>query len=127
MPLAGVAALAVMHTRVSRELAAWLGTGFAFVSFLAAAAVFLQVLGEGASQREHVFTLYTWAGTADFTVPLNILVDPLSTIEMLIVSGVGSLIVMYSIGYMHGDPKERRFFALHKPVLFFVLPLGVGG
>src|SRR3954468_18024507 len=127
MPLAGVAALAVMHTRVSRTVAAWLGTGFAFVSFLAAAAVFLQVLGEGASEREHVFTLYIWAGTADFTVPLNILVDPLSTIEMLIVSGVGSLIVMYSIGYMHGDPKERRFFAYMNLFLFSMLLLVMAG
>ena len=57
------------------------------------------------------------------TVPFDILVDPLSAIEMLIVSGVGALIVMYSVGYMHGDPKERRFFAYMNLFLFSMLLL----
>jgi NADH-quinone oxidoreductase subunit L len=123
MPLAAVAVLTVLHTRISREAAAWLGTAFAFGSFLAAAAVFMQLLGEGTSKREHVFTLYTWAQSSTLNVPFNILVDPLSAVEMLIVSGVGSLIVMYSIGYMHGDPKERRFFAYMNLFLFSMLLL----
>ncbi len=58
-----------------------------------------------------MYTLYTWATSATFKIPLAIQVDQLAVTEMLIVSGVGSLIVLYSIGYIHGDPKERRFFA----------------
>jgi NADH-quinone oxidoreductase subunit L len=127
LPLAGVAMLALAGNRITRTAAAWLGTGVAFGSFLAAAAVFFQVLGEGTSQREHVFKLYTWAGSASLSVPLSIQVDQLSVVEMLIVSGVGALIVMYSIGYMHGDPKERRFFAYLDLFLFSMLLLVMAG
>jgi NADH-quinone oxidoreductase subunit L len=127
LPLGGVAVLAMAGSRITRTAAAWLGTGVAFGSFLAAAAVFFQVLGEGTSQREHVFKLYTWAGSASLSVPLSIQVDQLSVVEMLIVSGVGALIVMYSIGYMHGDPKERRFFAYLDLFLFSMLLLVMAG
>src|SRR6476659_2468919 len=123
LPLAGVALLALLHTRVTREVAAWLGTGFAFAAFLCAAIVFFQILGEDESSRGHVFTLYTWAGSPSFHVPLMIQVDQLSVVEMLIVSGIGSLIVMYSIGYMDGDPKERRFFIYLDLFLFSMLLL----
>src|SRR4051794_6316057 len=127
LPLAGVATLCVLGSRISREAAAWLGTAFAAGSFLAAVAVFAQLLGEGSSEREHVYTLYTWAGSGDFTVPLSVWIDPLSTVEMLIVSGIGSLIVLYSVGYMHGDPKQRRFFAYLDLFLFSMLLLVMAG
>src|SRR5215212_9470831 len=108
-PLAGVALLTLLGSRVPRQTAAWLGTAFAFVAFCAAVVVFVGLLGEDAGVREsgHVYTLYTWASSGQLTIPLDILVDPLSATEMLIVSGVGTLIVMYSVGYMHGDVKER--------------------
>ena len=63
LPLAGVAVLAIAVNRVGREAAAWLGTAFAFASFICAAVVFFGVLGEGESHRQHVYTLYTWAGS----------------------------------------------------------------
>ena len=123
LPLAGVTLLALGGTRITRQTAAWLGTGFAFASFICAAVVFFSILGEGESSRSHVYTLYTWAGSAHFHVPLGILVDQLSVVEMLIVSGVGALIVMYSVGYMDGDPKQRRFFAYLDLFLFSMLLL----
>ena len=66
-------------------------------------------------------------GLPSFHVPLMIQVDQLAVVEMLIVSGIGSLIVMYSIGYMHGDPKERRFFAYLDMFLFSMLLLVMAG
>jgi NADH-quinone oxidoreductase subunit L len=127
LPLAGVALLAVVGNRLSREAAAWAGTAFAFASFICAAVVFFGVLGEGESQRQHIYTLYTWAGSPTFHVPLSVQVDQLSIVEMLVVSGVGALIVMYSVGYMHGDPKERRFFAYLDLFLFSMLLLVMAG
>ncbi|HEY0387996.1 MAG TPA: NADH-quinone oxidoreductase subunit L [Gaiellales bacterium] len=129
LPLAGVAVLAVAVNRISRGVAAWAGTAFAFASFICAAIVFFSILGEGESQRQHIYTLYTWAGGGPGTlqVPLNIQVDQLSVVEMLIVSGVGALIVMYSIGYMDGDPKERRFFAYLDLFMFSMLLLVMAG
>ena len=55
------------------------------------------------------------------------LVDPLSTMMMLIVSGVGGLIVLYSIGYMDGDDEERRYFAYMSLFVFSMLMLVEGG
>src|SRR3954468_9211934 len=108
LPLAGVTLLALLHTRVTREVAAWLGTGFAFAAFLCAAIVFFQILGEEESSRGHVFTLYTWAGSPSFHVPLMIQVDQLSVVEMMIVSGIGSPIRIFSVSHMAWDPKRRR-------------------
>jgi NADH-quinone oxidoreductase subunit L len=126
-PLAGAAVLTLAGSRISRQLAAWAGTGFALVSFGAAVVVLYKLHHEPKfhhhGAREHVFTLYTWATSGSFSIPFDILVDPLSVLEMLIVSGVGTLIVAYSIGYMHGDPKERRFFVYMDLFLFSMLLL----
>jgi NADH-quinone oxidoreductase subunit L len=62
-----------------------------------------------------------------FKVGLSVFVDPLSTMMMLIVSGVGGLIVLYSIGYMHDDPEERRYFAYMSLFVFSMLLLVEGG
>ena len=122
-PLAGVVLLALASTRISRTTAAWAGTAFAAISFVAAAGVFVRMLGHNASDRSSTYTLYTWATSGSFKIPLAIQVDQLSVTEMLIVSGVGALIVLYSIGYLHGDPKERRFFAYLNMFLFSMLLL----
>jgi NADH-quinone oxidoreductase subunit L len=122
-PLAGVVVLTLAGSRISREAAAWAGTAIAFAAFAAAVAEFVSLLGEGAAHRAHTYTLYTWAGSATLKVPFAVLVDPLSATEMLIVAGVGAVIVMYSIGYMHGDPKERRFFVYMDLFLFSMLLL----
>ena len=126
-PLAGVGVLTLAGSRVSRQLVAWAGTGFALVSFGAAILVAYKLHHEPKyhhhNAREHVFTLYTWATSGSFRIPFDILVDPLSVVEMLVVSGVGTLIVAYSIGYMHGDPKERRFFIYLDLFLFSMLLL----
>jgi NADH-quinone oxidoreductase subunit L len=126
-PLAGAAILTLAGSRISRRLAAWAGTGFALVSFGAALVVAYKLHHEPKfhhhGAREHVFTLYTWATSGTFRVPLDILIDPLAVVEMLIVSGVGTLIVAYSIGYMHGDVKERRFFVYLDIFLFSMLLL----
>jgi NADH-quinone oxidoreductase subunit L len=122
-PLAGVVTLTLAGSRISRGAAAWAGTLFAFVAFAAAIGELIAMLGEGASERAHTFTAWTWAGSGTFRVPLAVLIDPLSVTEMLVVAGVGAVIVMYSIGYMHGDVKERRFFVYLDLFLFSMLLL----
>ena len=75
-PLAGVAILTLTGSRISRQLAAWAGTGFALVSFGAALAVAYKLHHEPKfhhhGAREHVFTLYTWATSGTLRVPLDI-------------------------------------------------------
>ena len=72
-------------------------------------------------------TAYTWLAAGDFDVGFQILVDPLSTVMMLIVSGVGGLIVWYSMGYMAGDDEERRYFAYMSLFVFSMLMLVQAG
>src|SRR5207237_6938159 len=70
---------------------------------------------------------WTWLQSGGFKVGMEVLVDPLSTMMMLIVSGVGGLIVLYSIGYMDGDDEERRYFAYMSLFVFSMLLLVQGG
>src|SRR5207302_2447350 len=79
------------------------------------------------SERGVVSTAWTWLESGKFHVGLSVLVDPLSTMMMLIVSGVGGLIVLYSIGYMDGDDEERRYFAYMSLFVFAMLLLVQGG
>ena len=83
--------------------------------------------GTAASTGGNFWTAWTWLQSGSFKVGLEILVDPLSTMMMLIVSGVGGLIVLYSIGYMDGDDEERRYFAYMSLFVFSMLLLVQGG
>src|SRR5205823_2271182 len=77
--------------------------------------------------RTELTTAWTWLQSGNFHAGLQLLVDPLSTVMMLIVSGVGGLIVLYSIGYMDGDDEERRYFAYISFFVFSMLLLVEGG
>ncbi len=119
-PLAAALLIALAGNRLSRRAAGYLATLSTSVSFVAAIVGFIAMTGEDSEERSHVTTAWTWLQAGDFQAELSLLVDPLSMLMMLIVSGVGSLIVAYSIGYMDGDDEERRFFAY---MAFFVFSM----
>ncbi len=127
VPLGAALAITLAGNRISRRGAGYLATGSVAVSFVAAVVSFASLLGDSARDREHVSTLWTWLTAGQFDVGLSILVDPLSVFMMLIVSGVGALIVAYSIGYMDGDDEERRYFAYMALFVFSMLLLVEGG
>ena len=126
-PLGAVVLITLAGTRISRRGAGYLATLSVLVSFVAALVSFFQLLNEHPEERSHVSTLWTWLSAGDFEVGLSILVDPLSVFMMLVVSGVGFLIVAYSIGYMDGDDEERRYFAYMALFVFSMLLLVQGG
>jgi NADH-quinone oxidoreductase subunit L len=126
-PLAAALAITFAGTRISRRAAGYIATGSTVVSFVAACVVFFSLLGEAGEERIHVTTLWTWLAAGDFNAGLTLQVDPLSVFMMLIVSGVGSLIVGYSIGYMDGEDEERRFFAYMAIFVFSMLLLVEAG
>jgi NADH-quinone oxidoreductase subunit L len=68
-----------------------------------------------------------WIDVAGFRVPLNLLLDPLSAVMILVVTGVGSLIHVYSLGYMHHDAERVRYFSYLNLFTFFMLLLVLGG
>jgi NADH-quinone oxidoreductase subunit L len=126
-PLAGALTLTLTGTTISRRAAAYLATFSVAVSFVAAAVAFFAMLGRDAEERSQVSTAFTWLSAGDFDVGLSLLIDPLSVMEMLVVSGVGALIVAYSIGYMDGEDEERRFFAYMALFVFSMLLLVMTG
>jgi NADH-quinone oxidoreductase subunit L len=126
-PLAGALAITLCGTRISRRLAGWISTLTTFVAFGGAAVAFFGLWARDPGEREELSTAYTWLAAGDFEVGMEILVDPLATVMMLIVSGVGGLIVWYSMGYMAGDDEERRFFAYMSLFVFSMLLLVQAG
>jgi NADH-quinone oxidoreductase subunit L len=122
-PLAAALLITLAGTRITRRAAGYLATLSTSVSFVAAAIAFFAVVGENEEERERITTSWTWLRAGDFDVGLSLLVDPLSIFMMLVVSGVGSLIVGYSIGYMDGEDEERRYFAYMALFVFSMLLL----
>ncbi len=132
-PLAATIAILLGGTRLPRSAAGWIAASSVFVAFGAAVAAFLGVRGDNSvfchsfGQCGTTTTAWTWLAGGNFSVGLDLKVDALSTVMMLIVSGVGGLIVLYSIGYMAGDPEERRYFAYIALFVFSMLMLVEGG
>src|SRR5689334_23255889 len=102
-PLAGALVITLAGMNISKRTAAWISALSTMVAFGGALSTFIQLWGRDADDRIVLSTAWTWLGGASFHAGLSILIDPLSVFMMLIVSGVGSLIVLYSIGYMDGD------------------------
>ena len=126
-PLAGAWTITVMGDTISRRTAAWISTLSVFVAFGGALATFVGLLRRSEEERAALTTAWTWLSTGNFEVGLTLLVDPLAATMMLIVSGVGGLIVLYSVGYMDGDDEERRYFAYMSFFVFSMLLLVQAG
>ncbi|HUH22205.1 MAG TPA: NADH-quinone oxidoreductase subunit L, partial [Gaiellaceae bacterium] len=126
-PLGAALLITLCGTRLSRRGAGYLATLSVAVSFVAAVVSFVALLGDSPEDRYHPSTLWQWLTAGQLDFGLRIVVDPLSTFMMLIVSGVGMLIVAYSIGYMEGDDEERRYFAYMAIFVFSMLLLVQGG
>jgi len=101
--------LALGHRRA--RVAAWLATGSVAVTALAGAAVLSQLLRLPPDARALVVRLGPWLDVGGLQVDWALLVDPLSTVMVVLVTGVGLLVHLYSIGYMRDDPAVHRYFA----------------
>jgi NADH-quinone oxidoreductase subunit L len=110
LPLAGAVVLLLGGRRTDR----WghlLGTAAAVASFAVGAVLFAGMLGRPAEDRAVHETLFSWVPVAELQVDFGLQLDQLSMCFVLLITGVGSLIHVYSIGYMAHDPGRRRFFA----------------
>jgi len=126
-PLAGAVEITLAGQRVSRRTAGWISILTTFLAFGGALVAFFGLWATDPSDREQLSTAYTWLAAGDFEVQLQILLDTLSSTMMLIVSGVGGLIIWYSLGYMEGDDEERRYFAYMSLFVFAMLLLVQSG
>ncbi|BBY17048.1 NADH-quinone oxidoreductase subunit L [Mycolicibacterium litorale] len=110
LPLAGAVALLLAGRRSDR----WghlVGTAAAVASFVVGAVLFAGMLSRPAEERAVHETLFSWVPVGELQVDFGLQLDQLSMCFVLLITGVGSLIHVYSIGYMAHDPGRRRFFA----------------
>src|SRR3989454_10295425 len=126
-PLAAAGLITLAGRRLSRRGAGYVATLSCFVAFGGAVTTFVSLLGRSGDQRVVVSTAWTWITGGSYRSGFEVMIDPLSVFMMLIVSGVGALIVAYSIGYMDGDDEERRYFAYMCVFVFSMLLLVQGG
>jgi NADH-quinone oxidoreductase subunit L len=126
-PLAGALLITLLGTSISRRTAGYISTLSVLVGFAGALTSFISVLGRHGEERSQMSTAWDWLVGGDFRAGLAILIDPLSILMMLIVTGVGFLIVAYSVGYMNGEDEERRFFAYMSLFVFSMLLLVESG
>jgi len=100
-----------------------IGSGTVGISFAIAVGIFFELLGAPVDERLRIVTLFPWISAGSLHSAFSYQVDQLSTVMMLIVTGVGFLIHVYAIGYMHGDRGTWRFFAYLNLFIFAMLNL----
>ena len=110
LPLAG-AVILLLGGRATDRWGHLLGTALPIGSFVLSLVMFIDLLGRDSGNRQLSQHLYTWMQVGHLDVGMDLLYDPLSSLFLLLITGVGSLIHVYSIGYMEHDPRRRRFFA----------------
>jgi NADH-quinone oxidoreductase subunit L len=125
LPLAGAAVLLLGGRRTDR-FGHLLGTATALASFVVGLVLFFTLLGRSASNRAVSEHLFSWVPVNGFQVDAGLLVDQLSVVFVLLITGVGTLIHIYSIGYMAHDPNRRKFFAYMNLFLASMLLLVLG-
>ncbi len=108
-PLLGFLSLVLTAGRLSTRTVAIIGAGSIGLSFLTASAIAFEFLGSG--EENFVFTTWTWMSVGEFTPGFTFYLDGLSLVMMLIITGVGFLIHLYSTGFMLDDPSYSRFFS----------------
>jgi NADH-quinone oxidoreductase subunit L len=111
LPAFGAVVLLLFGKKIGEPWAGWLATAMISLAFVGSIVVFLALRSLPEEARAQVSNGFTWIQAGSFRVDFRMLADPLSSTMILFVTGVGALIHLYAIGYMHGDPRFSRFFA----------------
>ena len=128
LPLIGF----LINTFVGKRLPKELSGAVASLAMLAACGVSVvevaALIGRAPDDRELIQTIFTWIASGDFQVPLTLRLDPLSALMILVVTGIGFLIHVYSTAYMHEEPASEyaRYFSYLNLFAFFMLLLVLG-
>jgi NADH-quinone oxidoreductase subunit L len=125
-PLLGFLIIGLRVHKISHRTSSYIACGTVLLSFVFSSIVFAQLLGMPPDQRVLTVRIINWISTMGFSANMAFLVDPLSSIMLLVVTGVGFLIHVYSIGYMHDDAGYSRFFSYLNLFIFFMLLLVMG-
>jgi NADH-quinone oxidoreductase subunit L len=126
LPLAGFLVLVVFGRRLGEPGAGWLATAATAGSFVATVLVFLGLTSRPEHERAAETVLFEWLPAGGLHIDAGFLADPLSLTMALFITGIGALIHLYSIGYMHGDKDFSKFFVYLNLFVFSMLCLVLG-
>ena len=135
LPLAGFIVLALFGDWIKKDKeergAAWLACATVIAAFVLTLFTCVRLYGlvggpEGL-RFSQPYLGFEWIEVSSFRVPISLLIDPLSAVMMLVVTGISAVIHVYSIGYMAHDPGKVRFFSYMNLFVFFMLLLVMGG
>src|SRR5690606_13010578 len=129
LPFAGFLVNAFLGRRLPKAVSGGVACAAIIAAFLVSAAGAWQIFSLPAGERLLEQTVYTWMSSGDFTVPVTLRLDPLSTLMILVITGIGSLIHVYSTSYMHdeSDSEFARYFSYLNLFAAFMLTLVLGG
>jgi NADH-quinone oxidoreductase subunit L len=127
LPLAGFLVNGLLGRRLPAKVAGIIGSATIFGSFLITVGKFIELAGMEESSRVIEQTVFQWMTAGDLSVPFTLRFDPLTAIMCMVVTGVGFLIHVYSIGYMSHDRTPPKFFAYLNLFSFAMLALVLGG
>jgi len=122
-PLFGFLILGLGVRHIPKKLTSFIGPGTILISFVLSIIIFINIHQFTSSPVHHLFT---WISFSNLNIPFAFLIDPLSCLMLLIVTGVGFIIHVYSIGYMQEDEGYNRFFAYMNLFVFSMLLLVMG-
>jgi NADH-quinone oxidoreductase subunit L len=124
LPLLGFVINGLGRNTFSKNLIGIIGSGTILASFILSVMLFFEL--SSSTQKQFPVELFDWISVANLHIPLSFLYDPLSAIMLLIITGIGFLIHIYSVGYMHDDEGFGKFFAYLNLFIFFMLILVLG-
>jgi len=126
LPLAGFLINGLFGRRLGDKTVGIIGAGVIGAAFVVAVAAFFELLRLPEHERLIDRAFFTWLAAGELSIPFGLLLDPLSAVMILIVTGVSFLIHVYSIGYMHKDAGFARYFSYLNLFVFFMLLLVLG-
>ncbi len=126
LPLAGFLLILLFGRRLGEPKAGYLAAAACGSAFVVTALVWLDMLGKDAEERTKYLVMFKWIPVGSLNIDAAILADPLSITMALFITGIGTLIHLYAIGYMHGDPKFSKFFLYLNLFAFSMLMLVMG-
>ncbi len=125
-PLLGFLILGLFGNKLSKSLAGIIASGAIFISFAISVYLFAVLLQAPKENSSFTYDVLDWIMAGNFSVSISFLLDPLSSLFLLIITGVGFLIHIYSTGYMHEDEGHNKFFSYLNLFVFFMLLLVLG-
>lgn len=127
LPLIGFLINGLFGKKIGNEkVIGIIGSATVGISFVISLLALIETINLPVDQRTNIVTLFTWMTVGSLNISFSYLVDQLSLVMALIVTGVGFLIHVYSIGYMHGDKGFFRFFAYMNLFIFAMMNLILG-